>query len=326
MPHSVIEDILRKEIARTGPISFERFMEVALYHPVHGYYRRPRKPIGVHGDFYTASQLQPVFGALVRDYVERLSEESGLSGPRSIVEYGAGHGEMAEAFSEWDYQAAEAGTPSPDLQRTRVVFANELFDAMPVVSAVRVADACYERCVTWEDEAFRWIRAQEPSAPLAEYASRFDVPPADGFEFEVHHRSIEFLEGLLSRVNDALCVFIDYGYLAREWKRFPSGTLMTYRAHRADADVLVDPGSRDITSHVPFHVLEQTAQCSGAEILRLESLASALLYAGEKDEFRAVLHARSEREEMRLRQQLKSLLFGFGESFRVIALAKRSRV
>src|SRR5882762_2266474 len=48
-----LAEILREEIGRSGPISFHRFMEAALYHPKHGYYRRPdRDPFGKEGDFF----------------------------------------------------------------------------------------------------------------------------------------------------------------------------------------------------------------------------------------------------------------------------------
>ena len=33
-------ELLAAEIQREGPIPFRRFMEVALYHSQHGYYRR----------------------------------------------------------------------------------------------------------------------------------------------------------------------------------------------------------------------------------------------------------------------------------------------
>ena len=39
-------EVLAREIARQGPITFYRFMEIALYHPEHGYYRRMRDPFG----------------------------------------------------------------------------------------------------------------------------------------------------------------------------------------------------------------------------------------------------------------------------------------
>jgi SAM-dependent MidA family methyltransferase len=38
--------LLAEEIRRDGPVPFSRFMEVALYHPEHGYYGRARDPFG----------------------------------------------------------------------------------------------------------------------------------------------------------------------------------------------------------------------------------------------------------------------------------------
>ncbi len=318
-----MEELLREEIAANGPVSFERFMELALYHPLHGYYCRGEKPIGVRGDFYTASQLQPVFGSLMRGYIERLIGEHQLRLPRILIEYGAGRGEMAEAFTDWEYRAIEVHTVPPVSPLSGVVFGNELFDAFPVASAVRDGGRIRERCVEWRNARFAWHPCPEPSEEFEKYAARYGVPALDGFEFEVHRRGIRFLEDLLSKCASALFVFVDYGYFERDWKRFPAGSLMSYRDHRADADVLADPGRRDITSHVPFHVLERVARRSGGEILRMERLANALLYSGESDEFARALRAANEKETMERRQQLKSLLFGMGESFHVIAIAKR---
>ena len=45
-----VAEILRDEIRRSGPISFHRFMDAALYHPEFGYYRRPRDPFGTRDD------------------------------------------------------------------------------------------------------------------------------------------------------------------------------------------------------------------------------------------------------------------------------------
>ena len=58
-------DLLIDEIKSSGPIPFRRFMDVALYHPEAGYYRRAADPFGRDGDFYTAEQIQPVFGLLM---------------------------------------------------------------------------------------------------------------------------------------------------------------------------------------------------------------------------------------------------------------------
>ena len=37
---------IRAEIADRGPMTFARFMELALYEPGHGYYRRPAAATG----------------------------------------------------------------------------------------------------------------------------------------------------------------------------------------------------------------------------------------------------------------------------------------
>src|SRR5207302_3051873 len=107
--------------------------------------------------------------------------------------------------------------------------------------------------------------------------------------------------------------------------RFPAGTLMGYRRHTASADVLQDPGERDITSHVNFTALEERGSARGLRKERFETLAQTLLTSGEADQFAAALEGGSPAEELRRRMQLKTLLFGMGETFRVL-LQRREEV
>ena len=100
---------------------------------------------------------------------------------------------------------------------------------------------------------------------------------------------------------------------------------MSYRRHTASEDVLADPGTRDITAHVAFTALERQAIASGFNSARLESLNQLLMRAGEQDQFAAALTAAAEAESVRRRLQLKTLLFGMGESFRVLHCSKRRK-
>ena len=100
--------------------------------------------------------------------------------------------------------------------------------------------------------------------------------------------------------------------------RFPRGALMSYRRHHADEDVLCDPGAKDITAHVAFTALEKHGAHLGLQTVRFETLAQTLLAAGEPDQFAAALEAPTPEEELRQRLQLKSLLFGMGETFRTL--------
>jgi SAM-dependent MidA family methyltransferase len=94
---------------------------------------------------------------------------------------------------------------------------------------------------------------------------------------------------------------------------------MGYHRHIAREDVLEDPGERDITAHVNFTALEERGIECGLAVERCETLAQLLLAAGEEDQFAAALGSGAgEREELRRRMQLKTLLFGMGETFRVL--------
>src|SRR5437763_4771297 len=93
-------ELLADEIRRDGPMPFRRFMEVALYHPEHGYYRRTADPFGKEGDFFTAEQIQPVFGILIASRMRDLYHAMGSPGDFSVVGLGAGRRERAEGFAE----------------------------------------------------------------------------------------------------------------------------------------------------------------------------------------------------------------------------------
>src|ERR1700676_2408358 len=124
--------ILSEEIARSGPISFHRFMDAALYDSTHGYYRQPRDPFGKDGDFFTAEQLQPVFGILIAARIRMLYRDMGEPSDFTVVELGPGRGEMVEhALACWKkVKLVPPGEDLPD-RFQGVVFSNEFFDALP---------------------------------------------------------------------------------------------------------------------------------------------------------------------------------------------------
>jgi SAM-dependent MidA family methyltransferase len=323
---SPLTEILRDEIRRAGPISFRRFMDEALYHPVHGYYRRAHDPFGKQGDFYTAEQLQPVFGILMAARIRPLYQAMGAPPDFTVVELGAGRLEMAAAFSEWHYipvdVAADAMPTIPVMselpERFRgVVFANEFFDALPV-EAVTFRDGGFRELRVASDERFVWVDGPPAREEVADYVRRYFPPPTEGALFEVNLDALAWLERIARALEAGFVLTIDYGYTRSESVRFPRGTLMSYRRHQADEDVLEDPGAKDITAHVPFTALQEHGARVGLETVRFENLAQTLLAAGEPDQFAAALAASTREEELRRRLQLKSLLFGMGETFRTL--------
>ncbi len=316
-------EILRDEIARSGPLSFRRFMEVALYHPEHGYYRGGHDPFGASGDFFTAEQVQPVFGILIGQCVRRLAGLMGDPAGFTVVELGAGRGEMAAALADFHYVPVEAGMTDWPERFTGVVFANEFFDALPVHVAVRRGGGFREMLVGFEGGRFAWVEGGGVTGALAEYVDALAQPLGEGELVEVNLDALAWIDEIARRLERGFLFVIDYGYVAAELARFPSGTLMSYRRHMAIEDVLAEPGHRDITAHVPFTPLQERARARGLETVRLERLAQTLLRAGEADQFAAALAGGGETEVLRRRLQLKTLLFGMGETFRTLIARKQ---
>src|SRR6266567_909940 len=169
-------------IGLSGPISFRRFMEAALYHPVYGYYRQPgRDPFGKDGDFFTAEQLQPVFGILIAARIRTLNREMGEPPDFKVVELGPGRGEMAKALV--NLALARIGEKLPDSFRG-VVFSNEFFDALPVDRVVWIAGEPRESLVGWRDDRFVWVAGEPVSGEIRDYVDRYfpDCPDRSSAE------------------------------------------------------------------------------------------------------------------------------------------------
>jgi SAM-dependent MidA family methyltransferase len=311
--------LLADEIRASGPIPFHRFTEVALYHPEHGYYRRARDPFGKEGDFFTAEQVQPVYGILVASRIRQLYREMGEPADFTVVELGAGRREMAEAFSEWRYVPIDIDSGALPGGFSGVVFSNEFFDALPVDVATYRDGAFRSQCVAFQDGRFDWTECGNVTPEAAEYLRRWFPEPEESRWYEVNLAALRWMERITAALRAGYMLTIDYGFTRAEAIRFPAGTLMGYRRHTARENVLEDPGDRDITAHVNFTALEAHGAACGLRTSRFETLAQMILSVGESDQFAAAL---GPEPNLPRRMQLKTLLFGMGETFRVLLQRK----
>lgn len=294
---------IQERIAREGPLPFSAFMQDALYHPQLGYYTRQQRQIwGRAGDYFTAAQLQPTFGSLVRRMLE--AESGGFVS--QIFEIGSGSGALAESFAEANYQSVEALDNLPRL--TGHVFSNELFDALPVDIAVCRNGTWLQRMVCSHADLLEWceqpITDEWQLAYLQQYAGE-----ATQCEIPVGARTL--LANLAAQSHNTVHLHIDYGFTTRERIRFAHGSLLAYQQHQTSQDILSEPGTRDLTAHVDFTWLQDEAARLGFHTLRFETLQSAILRAFEPEALAALLN------DVRTRQQYKRLLIDFGASFYV---------
>lgn len=121
LPVNELEELVRNEIRRDGPITFARFMEVALYHPALGYYAGGglgREPLGWEGDYFTSGDVHPLWGWSVARQLHQMWELMGRPTRFDVVEAGAGRGLLA--CEVWRYARERAPDWAETLQYTLV--------------------------------------------------------------------------------------------------------------------------------------------------------------------------------------------------------------
>jgi SAM-dependent MidA family methyltransferase len=332
--------LLRAAIGRNGGwLPFDRFMASALYAPGLGYYANHSLKFGLlpqsGSDFVTAPELSPLFGkALARQVAQALK----ASGSDEVWEFGAGSGALAaQLLDALDdtvrrYTIVDLSGTLRERQRERlgrfgvklrwvdalpdaihgVVVGNEVLDAMPVQLLHFDGADWAERGVVIDADGFRWSdRATElrPPAP---------GPFQAGTVTEIHPQAEAFIATLAERLTRGAAFFIDYGFPEAEYyhPQRSGGTLMCHRAHRSDADPLVDVGAKDITAHVNFTSIALAAQNAGLDVLGYTTQAHFLMNCGMLDDL--------EGAELKTIANTQKLLteHEMGELFKVIAFAK----
>ena len=311
--HQIVVD----EIARSGPITFARYMELALYHPEFGYYRT-RDPFGSCGDFYTAEQLQPVFGEVVSHFVDKLTKRDETNVTYDVLEVGAGRTEMAHALARWNYRAFDWNHPSLPIEWRGLILANEFFDALPVHLLIRTAQSWKELYVGNDARGLHFSEGELSTAALADYAETYGACLATGCRLEACLVLKAWCDRLSRLLVEGDLLVIDYGYEPRELLRFPQGSLATYKRHRMSGSLLVEPGERDITAHINFGWLRASAESAGFRVHSSSMLSGWLLSVWDESE----LQRRWMQADERWKLQWKQLLFGLGETFTVLRFEK----
>ncbi len=303
-----LQQAIREEIRASDLwIPFSRYMELALYASGLGYYAGGSAKLGKDGDFTTAPEMTPLFGATLAEFAAELAGGQ----PVRILEFGAGTGKLArdllEALDRRGTPAASyaivelsaelrarqqqslAAHPAltwldaPPAAFSGLVIANEVLDAMPVPLLVRQGGRWLERGVTLDGDGFAFAD-RDDSGDLAGQIPEPDTLP-DGYLTEVHPRQAGFvrlLADMLRAGGGGAALLIDYGFPAREYylPQRSQGTLMCHYRHRAHGDPFYLPGLQDITAHVDFTAVARAGIEAGLDLQAYLSQAAFLLSAG----------------------------------------------
>ncbi len=97
----LLEDRIIERINKEGSITFEAFMDMALYYPGLGYYTSRRTPVGREGDFYTSSHLHSAFGAILAKQLIEMWEIMDRPSEFHAIEIGAGAGHLCRDILDY---------------------------------------------------------------------------------------------------------------------------------------------------------------------------------------------------------------------------------
>jgi SAM-dependent MidA family methyltransferase len=242
---------IRAEIVRDGPMTFARFMELALYDPAGGYYRSADARPGRDGDFLTAPELHPIFGASLATGIADIWDRLGRPVPFTIHEHGAGTGTLAvsvlgtlaqersDLFEVVRYAPVEieprrmasivdrltevgldgkriaptsAGRQRAGSTGAGVVVANEVLVALPVHRIRQSGDRLHELAVGIDAHgAFADVEIEPTTPALAARLADEDVELADGQTAEVCLGIGPWLADAIRPLDRGAVILIDYG-------------------------------------------------------------------------------------------------------------------
>ncbi len=165
-------------------ITFSEYMELVLYHPLHGYYASNSEQISQRGDFLTSPHLADDFGEMLAIQLYQIWQILGKPDLFNLIEMGAGQGLLAAQilayskrvypnfFRSIDYIIIETAPAMiaaqqaklkdlpvrwcdwadiPDRSIVGCFLSNELIDAFPVHQVVVLEDKLQEVYVTAGD-------------------------------------------------------------------------------------------------------------------------------------------------------------------------------
>lgn len=361
-----LEKVLAEEIGRApgGSIPFIRFMELALYHPIWGYYHQERMKVGKHGDFYTSPMVGNVFGRVMSGVLEIMHRSFGKRGPWAVVEFGGGDGRWAEqlleglreteAFASLIYVMVETSADHRRRQRERltrfgskvmwterpdptlhtvpcIVISNELLDAFPVHRLRKENGQWREIHVSWDERRRLHEVARAITDPaLIAYVRQWRESWPDNTETEVNLRARSWLGEVAKCLREGYVVTFDYGGREEEVRgpHLPEGTIRCFSRHQVHRRWYDAPGESDITADVNFDDLMQWGREAGLKTVWYGPQSRFLVAAG-------ILRFLTEHRDpdpfgpsARKNRAIRHLILseGMGERFRVLIQAKGVKI
>ena len=294
------------KISNNKHISFDKFVDIALYHKKTGYYMK-KNPFGKDGDFITAPNISILFSEMLAIWCLAFWEHLGCPKKINIIELGAGNGEMMyqmiKAFKRFDkfressnYFILEKSQFLKKIQKKKlnshkitwlnsinklkngpnIFLANEFFDALPIKQFIKKNNKWYEKSIKKNNiNKFEFVNVitnikdleKKIKINLSKNQKIIEFSPLTYDYLNIISKKINIFQGGL--------LIVDYGYLKKKMR----DSLQSVYKHNFN-NVLDNFGKSDITYNLNFFLLKKIVKKLNLKVVGLTSQRNFLTKLG----------------------------------------------
>ena len=294
------------KISNNKYISFDKFVDIALYHKKTGYYMK-KNPFGKDGDFITAPNISILFSEMLAIWCIAFWEHLGYPKKINIIELGAGNGEMMyqmikvfERFNKFressNYFILEKSQFLKKIQKKKlnshkitwlnsinklkngpnIFLANEFFDALPVKQFIKKNNKWYEKSIKKNNiNKYEFVNVitniknleKKIEINLSKNQKIIEFSPLTYDYLNIISKKINTFQGGL--------LIVDYGYLKKKMR----DSLQSIYKHKFN-NILDNFSKSDITYNLNFFLLKKIVKKLNLKVAGLTSQRNFLTKLG----------------------------------------------
>ena len=297
------------KISNNKHISFDKFVDIALYHKKTGYYMK-KNPFGKDGDFITAPNISILFSEMLAIWCIAFWEHLGYPKKINIIELGAGNGEMMyqmikvfERFNKFressNYFILEKSQFLKKIQKKKlnshkitwlnsinklkngpnIFLANEFFDALPIKQFIKKNNKWYEKSIKKNNtNKYEFVNVitniknleKKIEINLSKNQKIIEFSPLTYDYLNIISKKINTFQGGL--------LIVDYGYLKKKMR----DSLQSIYKHKFN-NILDNFSKSDITYNLNFFLLKKIVKKLNLKVVGLTSQRNFLTKLGILD-------------------------------------------
>ena len=303
---------------KNNELPLDKFINLSLYNKKFGYYMK-KNPFGKKGDFITAPKISRLFSEMIAIWIISFWQSLGSPKKFSLVELGAGDGEMMkiiiESFKNFPdfFNACNIfiHEKSPKLikiqkkkllknkiiwitkinkinEKPTIFIANEFFDAIAIKQLIKKKGLWVENFVNFNERKKPFLLQKKINIKKIEKKIDFEISKNQNF-IEYSEIGLMYLKNIskIIKKNTGGILIIDYGFTDGKMKN----TLQSVSNHKF-ANILENIGNVDITHKINFKLFENFAKKIGGLTNILTTQKKFLINMGIKQ--RAEIISRNE--------------------------------